>query len=319
VHARRQLHSALAFLVALVLHVAVWMGSSWMPRPARPPTLPVDADSDIELSFTDDGAQASWAGPETATAARVVSPTTSARARRPRPYDTASEARSAPSSPFEPGAAGAAEGEGRSKPPGAIDLGLNGGVRRAALLGGWVDHPSPLQRPSDGGLRQGLLALDAERGLSRSAAAHPAAYEAARRFAPANGMATFEVIADERGIVLSVTLASAPGDEAQWQRVGQELHQRLKDRRLRVIPGAKGLAARLRIETGELARDGAERFRTPRGAALGQAPLHPREVRAESTRDSLEPGHLSPTLGVALAGGSGSQRVRVVLLDEREL
>jgi hypothetical protein len=316
VPSRTPLHPALAFLVALALHVAVGMGSSWMPRPARPPTLSVDADVDLELSFTDDAARASWPALEAATPAQVVSPTTSARVRRPRPYDTASGARSDPFSPLELGAAGAAEGEAstsetpgsssRSKPPGAIDLGLHGGVRRAALLGGWVDHPSPTPRPSDGGLRHRLLALDAERGLSRSAAAHPAAYEAARRFAPATGMATFEVIADERGIVLSVTLASAPSDEAQWQRVAQELHQRLKDRRLRVTPGAKGLAAHLRIETGELARDDAERFR-------------PREVRAESTRDSLEPGHLSPTLGVALAGGSGRQTIRVVLLDEREL
>jgi len=116
-----------------------------------------------------------------------------------------------------------------------------------------------------------------------------------------------------------VTLASAPAHEAEWQRVAQELQQLLKERRLRVPPGAKGLAARLRIETGELAKSITERFRSQRGPALGQAPDHPREMRAESTRSSLEPGQLSPTLGVTIAGGGSNASIRVVLLDERPL
>jgi hypothetical protein len=191
-------------------------------------------------------------------------------------------------------------------------------VRRAALLGHWLSLPPAPTRPSDGGLRQGLAALDAERGQSHSNAAHHAAHEAARRFAPPTGIGIFDVVADEHGIVLSVTLASAPADEAKWQQVGQELRRLLTDRRLRVAPGAKGLAARLRIETGELAKAISERLHSKRGAALGQGPVHPREMRAESTRDSLEPGHLSPTLGVTIGGGS-TQSIRVVLVEERPL
>jgi hypothetical protein len=192
-------------------------------------------------------------------------------------------------------------------------------VRRAALLGGWLETPSTPKSPSDGGLSQGLAALDAERGLSRSSPAHHAAYQAARDFAPATGIGIFNVVADERGVVLSVSFAGTSSDETKWQRVGEELHQLLKDRRLRVPPGAKGLAARLRIETGVLAKDVTERFRPKRGTALGQAPIHPREVRDESTRKSLEPGQLSPTLGVTIAGGGSNESIRVVLLDERLL
>jgi hypothetical protein len=205
--------------------------------------------------------------------------------------------------------------------PGArpIDLGLNDGVRRAALLGGWLEPIAQPEHTSDGGLLAGLAALDAERGQSRSNPANHAAFAAACRYAPATGMGIFDILTDEHGVVLSVTLASAPADEARWQRVGQELQQLLKERRLRVPPGAKGLAARLRIETGDLARDNADRSRTERGVALGQAPLHPRESHYESTRASLEPGQLSPSLGVTLAGGGSSQRIRVVLLSERTL
>jgi hypothetical protein len=230
-----------------------------------------------------------------------------------------------PSAPLElAGAAGSGSDDTqlRAEPPGntprAIDLGLNDGVRRAALLGGWVELPAAPSRPSDGGLRQALTARDAERGLSRSSAATHAAYQAARRFAPRTGIGTFDITADEGGVVLSVTVASAPENELDWQRVREELHQLLKDRRLRVPPGARGLVARLRVETGELAKDQAERFRTERAPALGQVPSHPRELRAESTRNSLEPGQLSPTLGLTIAGG-GSGNIRVVLVDERAL
>ncbi|MEY2937098.1 MAG: hypothetical protein RL033_7847 [Pseudomonadota bacterium] len=321
----RHRHWALAVLLALLLHAAPWL--SWAPGPAAAQLFPLAVASivaqTIELTLADD------AEPEFPQESPWL--TTSAASPRAHSRDTArAELRAATiPSPFRMDGHGATEGttdatglpsvERGGTPPRVIDLGLNGGVQRAALSGGWLELPSRPTRPSDGGLRQGLAALDAVRGLSRSAPAHHAAYEAARRFAPAIGMGIFDLVADERGIVLSVTLASAPADEAKWLRVGQELAQLLKERRLRVPPGARGLAARLRIETGELAKEIARRFRAKRGAALGQAALHPREMRAESTRDSLEPGHLSPTLGVTIAGGGSGPGIRVVLLDERPL
>jgi hypothetical protein len=216
--------------------------------------------------------------------------------------------------------AGSTDGAPSAAPSKPIDLGLNGGVRRTALSEGWLEPVEREKPPSDGGLAAGLAALDAERGQSRSSAAHHAAYEAARRFAPPQGMGIFDISTDERGVVLSVSLTSAPADEARWQRVADELRTLLKDRRLRVPPGAKGLAARLRIETGDLAKNIAERFRKPRGAALGQGYSHPREQRPESTRASLDPGQLTPTLGVTIAGGGGNEaNIRIVLLSERAL
>jgi hypothetical protein len=168
-------------------------------------------------------------------------------------------------------------------------------------------------------LVEGLAQLDGERGVSRSGAAIHAGYEAARRAAP-NGIALFELRTDERGVVVSVTLASAPSEEARWQRVRQELEERLKDRRLRVPPGARGLATRLRIERGQLAQTLTERDTAKRGAALGQRELHSREPRDTSTRAHLDdPRQLSPTLGVSGSGAGGGALIRVAVLDERAL
>jgi hypothetical protein len=200
----------------------------------------------------------------------------------------------------------------------SIDLGLNGGVRRAAVLGGWLEPEPPPPAPSIGLLVEGLAQLDAQRGVSRSSAAIHAGYEAARRAAP-NGIALFDLRTDERGVVLSVTLASAPSEEARWQRVGQELQELLKDRRLRVPAGKKGIATRLRIERGPLAQTLTDRDKTKRGAALGQQELHPREQRDISTRAHLDdPRQISPTLGVSVAAGA-SALIRVIVLDERAL
>ena len=200
----------------------------------------------------------------------------------------------------------------------SIDLGLNGEIGRAAALGGWLEPEPPSPAPSIGLLVEGLAQLDAERGVSRSGAAIHAAYEAARRAAP-NGIALFDLRTDEHGVVLSVTLASAASEETRWQRFGQELLELLKDRRLRVPAGAKGLATRLRIERGKLAQTLTERDKVKRGAALGQGELHSREPRDTSTRAHLDGPQLSPTLGVTVAGGGGGALIRVAVLDERAL
>jgi hypothetical protein len=201
----------------------------------------------------------------------------------------------------------------------SIDLGLNGGIQRAAVLGGWVEPDAPRPAPSAGLLLEGLAELDAERGVSRSGAAIRAGYEAARRAAP-SGIAFFDLRTDEHGVVLSVTLASAPLEESRWQLVRQELQELLKDRRLRVPVGAKGLATRLRIERGQLAQTLSERDKVKRGAALGQRELHSREPRDTSTRAHLDdPRQLSPTLGVSVAGSGGGALIRVAVIDERAL
>jgi hypothetical protein len=224
----------------------------------------------------------------------------------------------------EPEGASSAAGTAAPESDGAagqrsIDLGLNGGIQRAAVLGGWLEPEPPRPAPSVGLLVEGLAQLDAERGVSRSGAAIHAGYEAARRAAP-SGIAFFDLRTDEHGVVLSVTLASAPLEETRWQLVRQELQELLKDRRLRVPVGAKGLATRLRIERGQLAQTLSERDKVKRGAALGQRELHSREPRDTSTRAHLDdPRQMSPTLGVSLVGAGGGTLIRVAVVDERAL
>jgi hypothetical protein len=317
----------LAVLIALALHGGLCVGLRRAERGAPARAQPLDFDATVELALETEDVQQGREVPEQALPAPSADPvpaTSIGRASRAAPQPLARVEQTAPA----PAAAEVTLPEGAEAPADAIgaapgvrpiDLGLNGGVRRAALLGDWFEPVAKPKPPSDGGLLAGLAALDAERGQSRSNAANHAAFEAASRYAPATGMGIFDILTDEHGVVLSVTLASAPADTARWQRVGQELQQLLKERRLRVPPGAKGLSARLRIETGALARENADRSRTKRGPALGQESLHPREIHYESTRASLEPGQLSPTLGVTLAGGGSGQRIRVVLLSERTL
>lgn len=306
--------------MALGLHAAVLFGVRFE---AVRGTAPREDEGAIEFSMLPEQAPAE--------AAEEMPPSEPAEPQRAAPRSAARAAArehvaavstevaedGAEATPDDTGAANGAEG---AVPGKHIDLGLNDGVRRAALLQGWIEPVAKPKPPNDGGLSAGLAALDAERGQSRSNPANHAAYEAARRFAPPQGMGIFDILTDDRGVVLSVSLASAPADEARWQRVAEELRVLLKDRRMRVPPGAKGLAARFRIETGDLAKNIADRFRAPRGAALGQGQSHPREQRPESTRASLEPGQLSPTLGVTIAGGGGNDpNIRIVLLSEQPL
>ena len=323
--APRRLHPALAISVALGLHAAVLFGVRFE---AVRGTAPREDEAAIEFSMVTDEAPAG-------TAQKQLPPSEPAEPQPAAPHSAARHtARIAALSPEAPNdtAEAAPNDTGAAPPDGTdgvegtapgkhIDLGLNDGVRRAALLEGWLEPVARPKPPSDGGLSAGLAALDAERGQSRSNPANHAAYEAARRFAPPQGMGIFDILTDDHGVVLSVQLASAPADEARWQRVAEELRTLLKDRRMRVPPGAKGLAARFRIETGDLAKNIADRFRASRGAALGQGVSHPSEQRNESTRASLEPGQLSPTLGITVAGGGGggNDNIRIVLLSERPL
>jgi len=324
--APRRLHPALAISVALGLHAAMLFGVRFE---AVRGTMPREDEAAIEFSMLTEEAAAGTAQQlppsepaESPQAAPHSAARRAARIAALSPEATSDTAEAAPSDTGAlPDGTDGVEGAEGTAPGKHIDLGLNDGVRRAALLEGWIEPVAKPKPPSDGGLSAGLAALDAQRGQSRSNPANHAAYEAARRFAPPQGMGIFDILTDDHGVVLSVQLASAPADEARWQRVAEELRTLLKDRRMRVAPGAKGLAARFRIETGDLAKNIADRFRASRGAALGQGVSHPSEQRNESTRASLEPGQLSPTLGITVAGGGGggNDNIRIVLLSERPL
>jgi len=207
-------------------------------------------------------------------------------------------------------------------PPRTIDISLSSAANRAAILGA-LDSPAvpepAASKPSIGLLTEGLAEMDAQKGISPSSPAIGVAYQSARSLAPATGTAVFELQSDPAGLVHTVRVLSASTDQESWKRVAERLQQLLASRRLRVPQGANGVVTRLRIDRGALAQPLAERGRTKRGAALGQAPLHPKQQTEESTRASLEPGQLSPTLGVTVAGGATAPATRVVVVSERYL
>lgn len=176
----------------------------------------------------------------------------------------------------------------------------------------------PLNEPkptSPGLLVEGLLARDAEKGLSRSSPAISASRYAAN-LAPAEGTAVIEVRVDALGNVASVTVAS--GGEV-WAKVAAEVLARLKSKKLQVPAGSRGMVARLRIDRGELALEPSERGRASRGTALGQD-HHARDYGwNESTQ---APGHgdrMSPTLGLSSDMLRSVIKTRVRLLSEQAL
>lgn len=203
-----------------------------------------------------------------------------------------------------------------SAPPAPIDLGLQGGVLRDALLGRRFDVPAP-SKPSIGLLTEGLAQSDAAKGLSRSSAAVSAGYLAADRLAPPMGLALFEVRADATGAIVSVNLVSEGPDEAGWLQVAEAMRRELAKRKLRVPPGALGLLTRLRVERGQHAADPSAMNRLERGPAMGQGPLPPRQAADESTQSSLGRG-LSPTLQV-YSSEKKARATRVVIVSERVL
>jgi hypothetical protein len=200
-----------------------------------------------------------------------------------------------------------------------IDLGLEGGLTRMTLLEHRFDRPEREPAPSIGLLSEGLAEMDAAHGVSRSGLALHAGYEAARAFAPAQGIALFDVQADAMGSVVSISLVSSGPDEERWRRVGERMRALLSGKRLRVAPGARGLLARLRIEHGEHAQSKEDRERiVERRPALGQGPLPPRAIANESTHRSLENGQLTPVF-VLYSSESVAKPLRVALVSERAL
>jgi hypothetical protein len=198
-----------------------------------------------------------------------------------------------------------------------IDLGLEGGLTRMTLLEHRFDRPEREPAPSIGLLSEGLAEMDAAHGVSRSGVALHAGYEAARAFAPAQGIALFDVRADATGSVVSINLVSSGPGEERWRRVGERMRALLDGRRLRVAPGTHGLLTRLRIEQGEYAQSKEDRQRiVERRPALGQGPLPPRAIANESTHTSLENGQLTPVF-VLYSSESVAKPLRVALVSER--
>lgn len=177
--------------------------------------------------------------------------------------------------------------------------------------------PEAASTPSVGGLSEGLDALDAEQGLSRSSPAVSACYRAAD-LAPEVGTAVLEVRTDARGAVTAVKVLG-DGAATGWGIVADGLLARLKDRLLRVPEGARGLVTRLRIDRGWLAEDLAARGRTKRGVAIGQD-HHPKDFGwDESTQAGSSRGRLTPSLGVSSEDLRKSVKTRVSVVSEQAL
>jgi hypothetical protein len=190
---------------------------------------------------------------------------------------------------------------------------------RMALQTGQFERPEAPPKPSVGLLTEGLAALDAAHGTSRSSAVVHAGYEAARELAPSEGLALFDVRADATGAVVSVALVSSGPDEQRWARVGARLRDLLSRRRIRVAPGTRGLLTRVRIEHGDVAKTRAELEQLlGRGPAMGQGAGPPRAIAEESTHGSFAPGQLTPTFQV-YSSEQSPRSLRVVVLSERPL
>lgn len=175
-------------------------------------------------------------------------------------------------------------------------------------------EPAPQSAPSVGLLREGLAAMDAEKGLSASSPQVSAGYRAAAH-GPATGTAVFELRTDASGAVSAVNLVGAPGDGA-WAAVAADLLRRLKQQRAVLPAGAKGMVTRIRIDRGALAEVLSERGKTKRGVALGQD-HHAKDYGwNESTQASSQPGGMSPSLGVSSEMLNTSVKTRVTLLGQ---
>jgi hypothetical protein len=200
-----------------------------------------------------------------------------------------------------PAPAGSAGVQAR-EPARVINLGLDGSIRDQELLAYRANPPpAPSERHSVGLLREGLDVLDAEHGMSRSGAALNASYMAARRAAPQQGIGVFDILSDDRGVVISVNLVRSGPDEQSWREVGTRLHEALKGRTFRVPPNGKGLLTRLRISRGDYAVSLKERGKADRVVAIGQD--LPSSNHDESTHAAEESNALVPTLGVTMGPG----------------
>jgi hypothetical protein len=322
---------SLAFVVAVAAHAVVlgamssmkaWR-SSHLEADVRPRSIEVGVELDVWEKRADAPQAESGAEPSEATAPAPPIARRSDGDVRARSSLEPNASRAEPLGEPAPPPEGATTAPGPAEapaptPPRPIDLGLEGGVTRMALLSSRSERPEQ-PAPSIGLLSEGLAALDAAHGVSRSGVAVQAGYEAAAQLAPSEGLALFDVRADASGAVVSVALVSTGPDDERWRKVGERMRDLLAARRLRVAPGTRGLLTRVRIERGELAKTKTELGRVlERGPALGQGSLPPRAIADESTHQSLSPGQLTP-VWQAYSSEKKARSLRVVVLSERAL
>lgn len=120
----------------------------------------------------------------------------------------------------------------------------------------FLDRPEPgaaraakaarLKRRLDRSLAQGLVNRDVELGLGSSGpvlrALEAATYASA---APVNGSASFILVIDSEGKLVSGVLANASGDREAWARVARQAVQALAQRKLKV---PRGKSVQLSVE-----------------------------------------------------------------------
>lgn len=170
-----------------------------------------------------------------------------------------------------------------------VDLGLGWLWARPGL----PDRPKADWRTgadAAGGLGSGLEARDRARGLARGGVVATLAQSAAIGLGPSEGEATFSVLTDRDGKVTGVSLVEARG--GAWDGTLGELRRSLARKRLRVPPGANGLAVqvlvRARVQLPSGARPGETIRARGAGAEFDVADLGARPGRVVSARVTNE-------------------------------
>jgi len=253
---------ARALSLALALHAGVAVAGRWARSPAVALPRVDEARWEVSVVETPDPRpehepRAGSLGPGGTRSAVATSRPSSAAGRGP-------TARSTPglegAGPVESAASPSpSASEPAPAPERPVDLGLGGIWARPALpdrpKGGWQTGAQ-----AAGGLGEGLEGLDRERGLGRGGVVATLARSAAIGSGPTEGEATFSVQADREGRVSSVTLVEGRG--GSWSEVTAALRRALGQKRLRVPPGANGLAVQVLVRA---------RVQLPSGSKPGEA------------------------------------------------
>lgn len=279
--------------LALGLHALVALAGRSLAAPAvGPPAQPAPGIDELGILVESEPPAAAEPGPELGALAARGAPAAALTklARGPAPLvgqQTGSELGNAGEA-ARPSAA-APVPEMAASPERPVDLGLGGLWARAGL----PDRPKSGWRTgadAAGGLGAGLEARDQERGLARGGVVATLARSAAIGLGPSEGEATFSVLTDRDGKVTSVSLGEARG--GAWEATLGELRRSLARKRLRVPPGANGLAvqvlvrARLQLPSGS--RPGEAIRARGAGAEFDVADLGARPARVVSARVTNE-------------------------------
>lgn len=243
----------LALAVAAVAHAA-----TWRVRPAPRPPLPVALAelAPSELSFDIDVA----AEPLPATGRGTLAPSTTGRgdsrpsragAVRGGTVGPTDQVESVPASPADSAVAGLWNVD----PSTQRDIGIRGPRTFA------TSPPPPsdsemlrnrAQRAIDDSLRDGeLTSVDTTTGPI----SHALTDSTRQSIAPVNGRATFDVVIDAGGVLLSIGTVDATSNRAAWEDVAKASAGSLAGRKLRT--SKRGLVIRIEIASRELLPSGA--------------------------------------------------------------